>query len=260
MGVCGVRRQEHAPAHQFPTGVVLAPPRRRELLDWAVAADAVIIEDDYDAEYRYDRAPVPALQTAAPDHVAYAGTTSKTLAPGHAPGLAGPSSPAARGPGGGQARRGPGQPRAAAAGAGPPDRHRRARAAHPRRPQAAAQPARRPARRAADAPARGAGAGRARGPASARHVPGPGPGRHRARRAHRAGRGPGSPAVVAPPAGRATRARAGLCGPHPRPAARGGPAHRAGPARALCALLSPPGRRARRARAGCRRRTAAGRA
>jgi GntR family transcriptional regulator / MocR family aminotransferase len=70
------------PAHQFPTGVVLAPERRRELLDWAVAADAVIIEDDYDAEYRYDRAPVPALQAAAPGHVAYAGTTSKTLAPG----------------------------------------------------------------------------------------------------------------------------------------------------------------------------------
>jgi GntR family transcriptional regulator / MocR family aminotransferase len=70
------------PAHQFPTGVVLAPERRRELLDWAVAADAMIIEDDYDAEYRYDRAPVPALQAAAPGHVAYAGTTSKTLAPG----------------------------------------------------------------------------------------------------------------------------------------------------------------------------------
>jgi GntR family transcriptional regulator / MocR family aminotransferase len=70
------------PAHQFPTGVVLAPQRRRELLDWAVAADALIVEDDYDAEYRYDRAPVPALQTAAPGHVAYAGTTSKTLAPG----------------------------------------------------------------------------------------------------------------------------------------------------------------------------------
>ncbi len=70
------------PAHQFPTGVVLSPQRRRELLDWAVAADAVIIEDDYDAEYRYDRAPVPALQAAAPGQVAYAGTTSKTLAPG----------------------------------------------------------------------------------------------------------------------------------------------------------------------------------
>src|SRR5215472_2782634 len=70
------------PAHQFPTGVVLAPERRRELLDWATAADALIIEDDYDAEYRYDRAPVPALQASAPDHVAYAGSTSKTLAPG----------------------------------------------------------------------------------------------------------------------------------------------------------------------------------
>jgi GntR family transcriptional regulator / MocR family aminotransferase len=77
-----VRAALLTPAHQFPTGVVLAPQRRRELLDWAVAADALIIEDDYDAEYRYDRAPVPALQTAAPGHVAYAGTTSKTLAPG----------------------------------------------------------------------------------------------------------------------------------------------------------------------------------
>jgi GntR family transcriptional regulator/MocR family aminotransferase len=78
----GLRAALLTPAHQFPTGVVLAPQRRRELLDWAVAADALVIEDDYDAEYRYDRAPVPALQTAAPGHVAYAGTTSKTLAPG----------------------------------------------------------------------------------------------------------------------------------------------------------------------------------
>ena len=78
----GLRAVLLTPAHQFPTGVVLAPQRRHELLDWAVAADAVIIEDDYDAEYRYDRAPVPALAAAAPGHVAYAGTTSKTLAPG----------------------------------------------------------------------------------------------------------------------------------------------------------------------------------
>ena len=70
------------PAHQFPTGVVLAPRRRRHLLDWAAQADALIIEDDYDAEYRYDRAPVPALQASAPELVAYAGSTSKTLAPG----------------------------------------------------------------------------------------------------------------------------------------------------------------------------------
>jgi GntR family transcriptional regulator / MocR family aminotransferase len=70
------------PAHQFPTGVVLAPGRRRDLLDWAAGAGALIIEDDYDAEFRYDRAPVPALHASAPDHVAYTGSTSKTLAPG----------------------------------------------------------------------------------------------------------------------------------------------------------------------------------
>jgi GntR family transcriptional regulator/MocR family aminotransferase len=70
------------PAHQFPTGVVLAPQRRRDLLDWAAAADGLIVEDDYDAEFRYDRAPVPALHASAPELVAYAGSTSKTLAPG----------------------------------------------------------------------------------------------------------------------------------------------------------------------------------
>jgi GntR family transcriptional regulator/MocR family aminotransferase len=70
------------PAHQFPTGVVLAPQRRRDLLDWAAGADALIVEDDYDAEYRYDRAPVPALHASASSLVAYAGSTSKTLAPG----------------------------------------------------------------------------------------------------------------------------------------------------------------------------------
>jgi GntR family transcriptional regulator / MocR family aminotransferase len=68
------------PAHQFPTGVVMAPQRRRELLAWAVDAE-LVIEDDYDAEYRYDRAPVPALHAAAPDRIAYAGSTSKSLAP-----------------------------------------------------------------------------------------------------------------------------------------------------------------------------------
>ena len=70
------------PAHQFPTGVVLAPERRRDLLDWAAGTGGLIIEDDYDAEFRYDRAPVPALHASAPDHVAYAGSTSKSLAPG----------------------------------------------------------------------------------------------------------------------------------------------------------------------------------
>jgi GntR family transcriptional regulator / MocR family aminotransferase len=78
----GLRAVLLTPAHQFPTGVVLAPWRRRDLMDWAAGADALIIEDDYDAEYRYDRAPVPALQASAPGLVAYAGSTSKTLAPG----------------------------------------------------------------------------------------------------------------------------------------------------------------------------------
>jgi GntR family transcriptional regulator/MocR family aminotransferase len=66
------------PAHQFPTGVVLSPGRRRALLDWG----GLIVEDDYDAEHRYDRAPVAALQGSAPERVAYAGSVSKSLAPG----------------------------------------------------------------------------------------------------------------------------------------------------------------------------------
>ncbi len=70
------------PAHQFPLGVVLAPERRAALLDWAAHTGAVVLEDDYDAEYRYDRQPVGAVQGLAPDLVAYAGSTSKTLAPG----------------------------------------------------------------------------------------------------------------------------------------------------------------------------------
>ncbi len=69
------------PAHQFPTGAVLSGTRRRSLLDWARGHETLIIEDDYDAEFRYDRKPVRALQGLDPDHVAYLGTTSKTLAP-----------------------------------------------------------------------------------------------------------------------------------------------------------------------------------
>jgi GntR family transcriptional regulator/MocR family aminotransferase len=69
------------PAHQSPTGVVLTAPRRAALLEWARAGH-FIIEDDYDAEYRYDRAPVGALQGLGPDRVIYLGSASKTLAPG----------------------------------------------------------------------------------------------------------------------------------------------------------------------------------
>jgi len=70
------------PAHQFPTGVPLAAQRRTEVLAWARRNDAVILEDDYDGEFRYDRQPIGALQGLAPDVVAYAGSASKTLAPG----------------------------------------------------------------------------------------------------------------------------------------------------------------------------------
>ncbi|WP_194895969.1 PLP-dependent aminotransferase family protein [Catenulispora pinisilvae] len=69
------------PAHQYPTGVVLAPARRAELIAWARAVDGTILEDDYDAEFRYDREPVGCLQGMAPDRVLYLGTTSKSLAP-----------------------------------------------------------------------------------------------------------------------------------------------------------------------------------
>ena len=71
-----------APAHQFPLGVVLAPERRAALIEWAARSGAIVLEDDYDAEYRYDRAPVGAVQGLAPELVAYAGSVSKTLAPG----------------------------------------------------------------------------------------------------------------------------------------------------------------------------------
>lgn len=70
-----------APAHQYPTGAVLAPARRLELLEWAKTTNALVIEDDYDAEYRYDRQPIGSLQGLAPERVAYCGSTSKTLAP-----------------------------------------------------------------------------------------------------------------------------------------------------------------------------------
>jgi GntR family transcriptional regulator/MocR family aminotransferase len=70
------------PAHQFPTGVPLAPVRRSEVLAWAHRAGGLVVEDDYDGEFRYDRQAVGSLQGLAPDVVAYAGSASKTLAPG----------------------------------------------------------------------------------------------------------------------------------------------------------------------------------
>jgi GntR family transcriptional regulator / MocR family aminotransferase len=68
------------PAHQFPTGVVLDGHRRRELLRWA-GQGGLVVEDDYDAEHRYDRPPVPALRAMSAEQVCYAGSVSKLLAP-----------------------------------------------------------------------------------------------------------------------------------------------------------------------------------
>jgi GntR family transcriptional regulator/MocR family aminotransferase len=70
------------PSHQWPTGAVLSAEARAAVLRWAQRRGALIVEDDYDAEYRYDRAPIGAMQGLAPEHVVYAGTASKTLAPG----------------------------------------------------------------------------------------------------------------------------------------------------------------------------------
>jgi GntR family transcriptional regulator / MocR family aminotransferase len=81
VGEGGVDAALVTPAHQSPTGVALAPARRAALLEWADRPGRVVIEDDYDSEYRYDRAPLAALQGLAPDRVVYMGTVSKTLAP-----------------------------------------------------------------------------------------------------------------------------------------------------------------------------------
>jgi GntR family transcriptional regulator/MocR family aminotransferase len=70
------------PNHQFPWGVSLHPSRRRWLLEWAIDGSAMVLEDDYDGEFRYDRQPVGALQALAPHYIVYVGTASKSLAPG----------------------------------------------------------------------------------------------------------------------------------------------------------------------------------
>jgi GntR family transcriptional regulator/MocR family aminotransferase len=81
LAATGARAVVLTPAHQWPTGVVLSAQRRLALTEWAAACDGTIIEDDYDAEFRYDRDPVGALQGLAADRVAAIGTVSKSLAP-----------------------------------------------------------------------------------------------------------------------------------------------------------------------------------
>ncbi|WP_250009362.1 PLP-dependent aminotransferase family protein [Actinoplanes sp. M2I2] len=77
----GVRVVLCSPAHQFPTGVVLSPARRAALIDWARAVDGLVVEDEYDSEFRYDRKPVGCLQGLDPSRVVLAGSAHKTLAP-----------------------------------------------------------------------------------------------------------------------------------------------------------------------------------
>ncbi len=69
------------PAHQYPLGMTMSARRRSELIDWARDRDGLIIEDDYDGHYRYDRKPIGALQGLDPDRVLYVGTLSKSLSP-----------------------------------------------------------------------------------------------------------------------------------------------------------------------------------
>ena len=81
LAASGARVAVLTPAHQWPTGVVLAPHRRHELIAWARDCDGMILEDDYDAEFRYDREPIGSMQGLAPDRVINLGTVSKSLAP-----------------------------------------------------------------------------------------------------------------------------------------------------------------------------------
>ncbi|TFV95290.1 PLP-dependent aminotransferase family protein [Orlajensenia leifsoniae] len=69
------------PAHQFPTGVPLSPSRRVEVVRWAERSNGLVIEDDYDGEFRFDGRTIGALQALAPERIVYAGTASKSLAP-----------------------------------------------------------------------------------------------------------------------------------------------------------------------------------
>ncbi|WP_419992963.1 PLP-dependent aminotransferase family protein [Streptomyces boninensis] len=78
----GARLAVLTPSHQFPSGIAYSPQRRAGLLDWLHAGDHLIVEDDYDGEFRYDREPVGALQGLDPERVLYTGSVSKSLAPG----------------------------------------------------------------------------------------------------------------------------------------------------------------------------------
>jgi GntR family transcriptional regulator / MocR family aminotransferase len=77
----GLRLVYTTPAHQYPLGGRLPVPRRQALIAWARASGALIVEDDYDGEFRYDVGPLPALFGLDPEVVVYLGTTTKILTP-----------------------------------------------------------------------------------------------------------------------------------------------------------------------------------
>ncbi|MGW7068131.1 MocR-like pyridoxine biosynthesis transcription factor PdxR [Streptomyces sp. NPDC054855] len=81
-GSQGIRGVLLTPAHQFPTGGPLHPTRRAAVIDWARTRDGLVLEDDYDGEFRYDREPVGAVQGLDPERVVYMGSVSKSLSPG----------------------------------------------------------------------------------------------------------------------------------------------------------------------------------
>ncbi|MEV4775682.1 PLP-dependent aminotransferase family protein [Microbacterium sp. LWH12-1.2] len=77
----GARAALLTPAHQFPLGAALSAARREQVVHWARDHDAFVVEDDYDAEFRYDRRPIAALQRLAPDRIALFGSLSKSVSP-----------------------------------------------------------------------------------------------------------------------------------------------------------------------------------
>ncbi|MGK5446819.1 PLP-dependent aminotransferase family protein [Streptomyces radiopugnans] len=82
LAASGARAAVLTPSHQFPSGIAYSAARRSALLAWARDVDGLLVEDDYDGDFRYDRAPVGALQGLDPRRVAYTGSVSKSLAPG----------------------------------------------------------------------------------------------------------------------------------------------------------------------------------